>query len=104
MLTARANFLRPAHSSPSSGTRGKLATNQSGAWNRLPSLEIRRAPSQYARTPSSFSLIHHPVRSATLSQGCASKIGGAVLAGVVLGGEDLPPAGRARAGAAVVPT
>jgi hypothetical protein len=35
MLTARWNIFRPSHSSPSSGTSGRPATNQSGAWNRI---------------------------------------------------------------------
>src|SRR5262245_43310902 len=36
-------------------------------------------PSQYARTPSSFSLIHQPVTVVTLSHVSASSKGGGVL-------------------------
>ena len=77
MLTVRWNALRPIHSSPSSGTpAGRPSMNQSGAWNRLPWRERNCLPSQYARTPSSFSLIHQPDRSAALSQVSASSSGG----------------------------
>src|ERR1041384_5280342 len=78
MLIALANFLRSTHSSPSSVSAGRSAVNHSGAKNRLPSRDTNASPSQYARTPSSFSLIHQPVGSWSTSHLCASRIGGAV--------------------------
>src|SRR5262249_3581482 len=78
MLLVFWNFLRSTHSPPASVWAGRSAVNQSGATNRLPSRDTNASPSQYARTPSSFSLIHQPVGSWSSSHLCASRIGGAV--------------------------
>jgi hypothetical protein len=47
---------RPIQSSPSSGVLGNPARNQAGTWMGRPPRLMSRAPSQRARTPSSFSL------------------------------------------------
>src|SRR5262249_18432284 len=77
MLVVRWNCLRPTHSSPSSVSAGRSSMNQSGAKNLLPSRDTNASPSQYARIPSSFSLIHQPVGSWLFSHLCASSTGGA---------------------------
>src|SRR5262245_41978936 len=59
-------------------------------------------PSQYARTPSSFSLIHQPVRSCSQSQGSPLSSGSSFLSSAPfgLGGSNSPALARRASSAA----
>ena len=56
MPLVSSNLPRPIHSSPSIGTAGQPAVNQSGTSIRCPPRVHSVRPSQWPRTPSSFSL------------------------------------------------
>src|SRR5687768_15477742 len=61
-------------------------------------------PSQYARTPSSFSLIHQPVRSCSQFQGSPLSSGSSFLSSAPLGlGGRRVPAVASRASSAASP-
>ena len=69
---------RPNHNSPSSVCGGNFAINHGGALTLLPLRNRKAFPSQYARTPSSFSLMRYGAGSISSLATRASNSGGAM--------------------------
>lgn len=70
MPEVSSNAPRRIHSSPSRHTScGNASLHHAGQFQVLPRRDQSCSPSQYARTPSSFSLHHHPVGSAARGSG-----------------------------------